>query len=231
MIAAIEHGFGRHNVYISPSDKGFISSYLLGVFMTGVAVSGFARISIACLLLRFTTNRMWRIIIWITLVLQVGMVLTYEIVQLVQCKSVISDKVRWRGSSCLTKSQVWAFTYVSVSKYLRRDLVCRQVKSLNRLTRCTRRCCNGKRLCVRRSPPFRRLEPFEVRDRENAYLHSYGILPARHGVWRPETLLHDSLRFQQRRWILVAVTGIFLVPHGRGRHHYRCLRTFTERPH
>lgn len=47
---ATRHGFGRHNDYISARDEFMIHRYLLGVYMTGVVVSAFARISIAVLL-------------------------------------------------------------------------------------------------------------------------------------------------------------------------------------
>ena len=113
MVAAIRLGFGKHNAHIPKDNVMPIFNCLLGVFMTGVVVSGFARVSIACLLLRFTTNRWLRATIWATMAVQVSFVLAYSIVQLVQCRP--STPAMRRSAQCMTKSQIWAFTYVSVS--------------------------------------------------------------------------------------------------------------------
>lgn len=117
MTAAIAHGFGKHNAYISEKDEDLIKGYLLGVYMSGVPASCFARISIACLLLRFTTNRWWRALLWATIVLQVITVLTYEIAQFAQCGSVIT-KIKPQDSRCLPPAQVMAFTFLSFSECL-----------------------------------------------------------------------------------------------------------------
>jgi len=116
MVAAIAHGFGRHNVDIPAAEEPLIKVYLLGIYMSGVAASCFARISIACLLLRFTTHRWWRILIWATMALQVVTVITYEVSQLVQCESVLT-KINPHDSRCLPPKQVMAFTFLSFGKH------------------------------------------------------------------------------------------------------------------
>jgi len=117
MISAIQHGFGRHNAYIAMSSYNAIFGDLLGIFMTGVIVSGFARVSIACLLLRITTGQLWRAVIWAALAVQILFVISYEAVQLAQCQSIIAGKVVVKDSTCLTKAQILAFTYVSIGKF------------------------------------------------------------------------------------------------------------------
>jgi len=76
-----------------------------------VVVSASARISIAVLLLRFTTARAWRVAIWIIIAAQVAYVVAYEIVQLVQCKSVLMGS----GSRCMSRAMVFTSSYILMS--------------------------------------------------------------------------------------------------------------------
>lgn len=108
-LVATRHGFGRHNHYILAHDEFMINRYLLGVYMAGVVVSAFARISIAVLLLRFTTARAWRVAIWTIIGAQVGYVVVYEIVQAVQCKGVLMGS---NPSRCMNKTMVLTSTYI-----------------------------------------------------------------------------------------------------------------------
>ncbi|KAK5659459.1 hypothetical protein OQA88_660 [Cercophora sp. LCS_1] len=124
MMAAIHHGFGKHTSDISDAKRLTLNSNPLGVFMTGVATSGFARISIATLLLRFTTKRTWRVIIYIIIALQATAVAVYLIVQLVQCRTVIAGREHFRETQCLKKTQVWAFSYVNVALCMVSDCIC-----------------------------------------------------------------------------------------------------------
>ena len=113
MSATIASGFGRHNMYIT--DRPGVLRNNLGVYMAGTGASCWARISIACLLLQFTTSRLWRVLIWMTVGLNALDFLMYEIVQLVNCTGVIMRGAgTTRGSSCLTPAHVWGFTYAAV---------------------------------------------------------------------------------------------------------------------
>lgn len=116
MLAAIRDGFGKHTVHIEPEKTLTIWSNLLGAFMTGVATSGIARISIATLLLRFTIERAWRIAIWMLIGLQLGSVLAYEIVKLAQCQLVIGGHRVVKQSYCFSRTQVWALNYMNVGE-------------------------------------------------------------------------------------------------------------------
>ena len=81
MTAAVDKGFGRHQVYIY-ADLPMVLRFNLGVFMAGTGASCWARVSIACLLLQFTTDRVWRVLIWATMALNLLDFLAYEIVYL-----------------------------------------------------------------------------------------------------------------------------------------------------
>ena len=104
-------------MYVPKQNVGRIGIALFAMFLAGVPASCFARISIACLLLQFTPTKWWRILLWSTIVLQVLTIFMYEIVQLIQCKSVISDKINISETQCMGAVTVWSFTYANVSKY------------------------------------------------------------------------------------------------------------------
>jgi|SRR3569833_337805 len=112
MVSAINHGFGKHTPYV---DRAVVGAYTFACFMLGVPAACFARISIACLLLQFTTSRRWRILIWLTITLQVLLFLFYEIMQLSQCTSVLAAKLNIDHSQCLKPQTVWSFTYATIS--------------------------------------------------------------------------------------------------------------------
>jgi len=116
VILMVKHDFGRHNFYIPKENIIPIQSYMLGVFMTGIAASGFARISVATLLFRFTTNRGCRIVLWTIIGFQLLNITSYQIVQLVQCRTVMSATNTFQQAQCLTKMQVLTFTYFQVGK-------------------------------------------------------------------------------------------------------------------
>jgi len=93
-----------------------MGTHLFGVYLATLTASSFARISIACLLLQFTMRRGWRVLIWVTIVLQALITIMYYVVQFAQCTSVISEKLRMQDSKCLSPSHVWGFTYATVGK-------------------------------------------------------------------------------------------------------------------
>lgn len=92
-------------------------------------VSGFARISIASLLLSITPSRRWKFLLWGSITLQIVFMLSYEIVQLVQCKSTIASQSRpsvnsGTNSQCMSRTAVLVFSYTSVSVCMLSDAVC-----------------------------------------------------------------------------------------------------------
>ncbi|CAI4214064.1 unnamed protein product [Parascedosporium putredinis] len=106
MTAAISKGFGRHNAYVSKENQGTIRRYLVGVFMSG------------CLPLALREG-----ILKATIILQVLVILVYEVSQFVQCNSVITG-VAPADRKCLPKDQVWGFTFMSFSTAMLSDFIC-----------------------------------------------------------------------------------------------------------
>ncbi|KAK0639881.1 hypothetical protein B0T16DRAFT_249158 [Cercophora newfieldiana] len=142
LVLAVQNGFGKHMVHIPGGTAGIItvSNLVLGCWMTGVLVSGFGRISIASLLLTLTSSFRWKMLLRLTIALQLLYMLTYEVVQLVQCQNIISSKSRVPSSSspsstssppppssssqCLSRTSVFVFQLVSISIDMLSDLVC-----------------------------------------------------------------------------------------------------------
>jgi hypothetical protein len=116
--AAVSHGFGRHAIYIAPPDVAAMGNELFGVFLASTVSSGFARISIAALLLQVTSNRRWRIVLWATVVLQAVLITGYYVVELTQCHSVVSEKIDIKQTQCLSPSQIGTFNYASIGMYI-----------------------------------------------------------------------------------------------------------------
>lgn len=115
--AAVVNGFGRHTIHIPRAGLSVLGNLLFANFMVSTVAIGFARISIACLLLQIAQNRRWKVAIWATICLQIAVMMMYIIAQLVQCKSVIADKIQIKESQCLTPTQIWSYTYASNSKF------------------------------------------------------------------------------------------------------------------
>ncbi|KAK3373094.1 hypothetical protein B0T24DRAFT_249764 [Lasiosphaeria ovina] len=122
--AAVQYGFGRHAIYIPLADQSMIGKLTFATFIVSIISSGFARISIASLLLQVTAKRWWRVAIWATIVLQAIIMILYCVVQLAQCQSVISNKINIKQSQCLMPSHVWSFSYAYISLSMFGDIVC-----------------------------------------------------------------------------------------------------------
>lgn len=114
--AAVVNGFGRHTIHIPRSGLAVLGNLLFANFLTSTVALGFARISIACMLLQVAQSRRSKVAIWATIALQVAVMLMYIIAQLVQCNSVIAHKIKIQESQCLTPSQIWSYTYASTSE-------------------------------------------------------------------------------------------------------------------
>jgi hypothetical protein len=125
MTIAIQSGFGKHMIYMPNGSAGriVVSNHVLGAWMTGVVASGFARISIAALLLRITPSRRWKALLWTTIAIQILYMVSYEILQLVQCRNTFANKAR-PTSQCLSRAKVFAFSLTSVAACMLSDFVC-----------------------------------------------------------------------------------------------------------
>ncbi|KAH6949453.1 hypothetical protein DER45DRAFT_580327 [Fusarium avenaceum] len=121
--AAVANGFGRHNDYISPENTISILKCLFGVIMTGLWVSTFARLSIACLLHSFSTSKSWKMLLWFIMGFQIVTLAASEIFQLLECRPV---RAMWEpvdDAECMPMQKVWVIGYVFVGASMASDLV------------------------------------------------------------------------------------------------------------
>ncbi len=125
---AIQQGFGKHTPAIPNGTAGLIiSNSLFGAWMTGVIVSGFARISVASLLLSISRSPCWKCLLWGIITLQLLFVLSYEIVQLVQlvrCRVTIPPQPRISQTQCFGPTGVLTFAYISITMCTLSDCIC-----------------------------------------------------------------------------------------------------------
>ncbi|KAM7195748.1 hypothetical protein V8F20_007318 [Naviculisporaceae sp. PSN 640] len=91
LMAAAPHGVGRHNAYIPHDDEVKAMKLLfLSQLPWGWSVA-FAKISIACLLLRLKSATSeglwpWKVPLYFTIIIQIACAVTANIVQLTQCR-------------------------------------------------------------------------------------------------------------------------------------------------
>jgi len=123
---AVQKGFGKHTPAIPNGIAGLItiSNDLLAAWMSGVAVSGFARISIAFMCLRIVSAPWQRFLFWAIIALQISFFISCEIVQLVQCREMINSQSRISETKCPDRTQVLVFSCISVTVCTLGDCIC-----------------------------------------------------------------------------------------------------------
>ncbi|KAM5341938.1 hypothetical protein ACJ41O_014969 [Fusarium nematophilum] len=120
--AAVANGFGRHNYFVTPESRTTILKLLFGVIFTGLWVSTFARLSIACLLYSFTTSASWRAVLWFVIGFQGAMLIGSEIFQLLECRPV---RAMWElvpDAQCMAQEDAWVIGYVFSGTSMLSDL-------------------------------------------------------------------------------------------------------------
>ncbi|KAK0720973.1 hypothetical protein B0H67DRAFT_486037 [Lasiosphaeris hirsuta] len=115
-IAAVANGFGRPAQYLNDKDKETIGITTFIVFIVALWASSFGRISVACLLLQFTTCRAWRAVLWATIVLQAALLISCDIVELVQCQPIRAIWAQVDGAECIPAEGIWNMSYVFIGE-------------------------------------------------------------------------------------------------------------------
>lgn len=122
--AAVGHGFGRHNHFLTPESTVKISKLLFGVIFVGLWASTFARVSMACLLLQFHDLRsiMWKMALWFTIGLQVATLLASEAFQLLECRPLRRMWEEVPDAQCVSPQDAWVVGYLFVAVSVVGDL-------------------------------------------------------------------------------------------------------------
>jgi len=119
-ITAIVHGFGHHSFYITPEDSVIVFKCLYVVLNVGLFAAVFARISVACLCLQFTTSTVPKIILRAQITFQIASLIATAVATWIQCRPISAFWEAVPGGKCFSPPQSWAFTAIGIAS----DLVC-----------------------------------------------------------------------------------------------------------
>ncbi|PVI01585.1 hypothetical protein DM02DRAFT_500019, partial [Periconia macrospinosa] len=111
-MAAMRYSYGRHSYYVSSADQ---TKIIKRIFITGFLgwwASSLARISIGTMLLRFQISNTWRVVLWILISIQLGMVLTANICQLLLCSPIRANWEYVPNAVCWPPIKTQIFSYV-----------------------------------------------------------------------------------------------------------------------
>jgi hypothetical protein len=111
---AVARGFGRPSSYLSADDIEIIGATTFTVFCVAFWASSFARISVAYLLLQITQQRMWRVVLWFSIGIQVVIAVASDIAELVQCRPIRSIWAHDAGGRCFPPDAIWMMAYTFV---------------------------------------------------------------------------------------------------------------------
>lgn len=115
-IASVASGLGRHSYDVSPDQGVKILRYVYVVILMSTLVPALTRISVGCLMLKFASTKVWRVIIWFTIVIQAACLIGAELFQLLQCRPI---NVHWEeipDARCFSTRLIWICSYMTVGK-------------------------------------------------------------------------------------------------------------------
>jgi hypothetical protein len=122
-IASVASGLGRHSYDVSPEQGVKTLRYVYVVILMSTLVPALARISVGCLLLKFASTKVWRVIIWFTIGIQAACIIATEIFQLIQCRPIDAHWEEVPDARCLNAQQIWICGYATIGKLSTTKLV------------------------------------------------------------------------------------------------------------
>jgi hypothetical protein len=111
---AIKNGYGRYGYYLTANATETILKALFPLGIFGFYVSSLARMSIGSMLLRFEISKVWRVFLWVMIMLQLALAVGSTIFQLLQCRpisamwKVVPGAVCWSVKTSQSFSQIYA---------------------------------------------------------------------------------------------------------------------------
>nr|CEG05002.1 unnamed protein product [Fusarium clavum] len=113
-IASVVSGLGRHSYDVSPQESIRTLQYVYAVMLLSTLVPAIARISVACLLLKFASTKVWRTIIWFIIGIQSICVISTEVFQLIQCRPINAHWEEVPDAQCLSAQHIWICGYATI---------------------------------------------------------------------------------------------------------------------
>jgi hypothetical protein len=106
-IVAVSIGYGRPRSLLSVDERETIGRTTFPIFIISLWASAFARISICCLLLNITQERVWKIVLWVNIGFQCLAFASLDILQLLQCRPIRANWMFVPDAQCLAASHTW----------------------------------------------------------------------------------------------------------------------------
>jgi len=106
MVTAVVEGLGRQQYYVDANTQLTISKLLIPSQVLGLWAIGLTRISVACMLLYLPVSRVWKVVLQMTVVIQVAVIIVSTILPFVRCFPLSAN---WQSSShtkCWTQQQM-----------------------------------------------------------------------------------------------------------------------------
>ncbi|KAF2853434.1 hypothetical protein T440DRAFT_515576 [Plenodomus tracheiphilus IPT5] len=122
-IAAVASGWGKPAAYFTPNE--LVNTIRLNFVLQTVWIVTFClvRLSVACSLLRFETDKLWRWPLYFIMVLQVLISSSYFIMQFAQCRPISANWDNVPGAKCWDLGPTITYGYVIAGVYITMDLV------------------------------------------------------------------------------------------------------------
>ncbi|KAF1973061.1 hypothetical protein BU23DRAFT_641448, partial [Bimuria novae-zelandiae CBS 107.79] len=120
---AIGLGLGRYEYYLSPSTMVTILKHLFALGFAGFWASSLARISIGSMLLRFEISNIWRVVLWILILIQLCLPLTLIVFALLQCHPIRAMWEHVPDAVCWSPRTTQSFGYIYSAIGMLSDLV------------------------------------------------------------------------------------------------------------
>src|SRR5947209_7956213 len=119
---AVHYGFGRYTYYIS---QAALISTLKCLYITAFFAfwaSSLARISIAAMLLLFQTYYVWRMVLWILIIIQIAIATGCNICLFIACRPMQANWEYISDAVCWTNQQIRIFSYTHSAMGIISDL-------------------------------------------------------------------------------------------------------------
>ncbi|KAF2751121.1 hypothetical protein M011DRAFT_394992 [Sporormia fimetaria CBS 119925] len=135
--AAIAHGWGRPMATVSPSDYTSTMKLQFAVQTTWLFTLCLVRLSVACALLRFGRDLLWRITLYFIMGLQVLISSSYVVIQFGQCRPVSANWEFVVNVKCWNVDAIIDYGWAIAAIYIAMDLTLsllpiKLIRTLNR---------------------------------------------------------------------------------------------------
>ncbi|KAF2820351.1 hypothetical protein CC86DRAFT_119975 [Ophiobolus disseminans] len=138
-IASVAHGWGKPIAYFTPNELKETLRILFALQTVWLVTYCLVRVSVACSLLRYESDRMWRWPLYFIIGLQVTISSSYFVIQFAQCTPISSNWEQIPDAKCWDVTPIIDYGWAVAAIYIVMDLALslmpiRLIRTLNRST-------------------------------------------------------------------------------------------------